>query len=114
MGVYGAMCLCNGLVEPYVCLKRYACFTCYVLHDALGTQVVWRTIRVEWLLLERTPPAIHDVVRGKVGYFAHNTLGTGWGYPCIVSMEGAHRFSSKGLGNSLCSHSKMIGYHWLR
>ena len=40
MGVYRAMCLCNGLVEPYVCLKRDACCTCYAVHDALGTQVI--------------------------------------------------------------------------
>ena len=44
MGVYVAMCLCNGLVDPYVCLKRDACCTRNVVHDALGTQVVWRTI----------------------------------------------------------------------
>ena len=85
MGVYLAMCLCNGLFEPYVYIKRDACCTCYDVHDALGTQVVWRTIRVKWLLLERTPPAIHCFVKGKAGYFACNMLSTGWGYPCIVS-----------------------------
>ena len=52
-------------------------------------------------------------VRGKVGYFAHNMLGKGWGYSCIVGMEGALCFSSKVLGLSLCGHSKVIGYHWL-
>ena len=114
MGVYLAMCLCSGLGWPYVCLKRYACCTCYAVHDALGTQVVWRTIQVEWLLLERTPPTIHCLVQGKVGYFAHNTLGMGWGYPCIVILEGALCFSSKGLGNRLCGRIKMIGYHGLR
>ena len=65
-------------------------------------------------MVERTPPAIHCFVMGKVGYFACSILGKGWGYPCIVSMEGALHFSSKGLGNSLCGHSKMIGYHWLQ
>ena len=52
-------------------------------------------------------------VLGEVGYFAHNMLGKVWGYSCIVGLEGALRFSSKGLGHSLCSHSKVIGYHWL-
>ena len=84
------------------------------MHDALGTQVIWKTIQVEWLLLERTPPAIRYFVQGKVGYFAPNMLGTGWGYLCIVSMEGALCFSSKGLGNSHYGHNKMIGYHWLQ
>ena len=52
-------------------------------------------------------------VLGKVGYFAHNMLGKGWYYPCIVSTEDALRFNSKGLGHSLCSHSKVISYHWV-
>ena len=81
--------------------------------DAFGTRVVWKTIRVKWLLLERTPPAIHGFVLGKVGYFAHNTLGKGQVYPCIVSMEGALCLSGKGVGNSLCGHSKMIGHNCL-
>ena len=81
------------------------------MRDALGTQVVWKTIRVEWLLQERTLPAIHFFVQRKVGYFAHNTLGTGWGYPCIVSTkEGALNFSIKGLGVSLGGLSKISGY----
>ena len=54
-------------------------------------------------------------VLGKVGNFAHNTLGKGWGYPCIVSMkEGALCFSSKGLGVSFGGHSKVSGYCLLR
>ena len=114
MGVYFAMCLCNGLIEPYVCMNRDACCTLYVVHDALGTQVVWKTIRVEWLLLERTVPAIRYFVQGKAGYFAHNMLGTGWGYPCIVSLkEGALCFSIQGLGVSLGGHGKVSGYHLL-
>ena len=113
MGVYVAMCLCNGLVEPYVCLKRDACFARYAVHDALGTQVIWKTIRVEWLLLERASPTIHYFVQGKAGYFAHNTLSKVWGYACIVGMEGALRFSSRGLGHGLCSSSKVVGYLWL-
>ena len=89
-------------------------YTCDAVHDAFGTRVVWKTIRVEWLLLERTPPAIHCFVLGKVGYFAHNTLGKGWGYPYTVSMEGALCFNRKGLGSGLCGHKKMIGYLSLR
>ena len=84
------------------------------MHDACGTQVVWETIRVEWRLMERTPPACICLCLGEVGYFVHNTLGKGWGYLCIVGMEGALHFSSKGMGHSRCSHSKVIGYHWLR
>ena len=84
------------------------------MHDALGTQVIWKTIRVEWFLLEKTPPAIHYFVQGKVGYFAHNMLGMGWGYPCIVSMkEGALHFSIKGVGLSFGGHSKVSCYRLL-
>ena len=109
------MCLCNGLEWPYVCLKRDACFTLYVVHDALGTHVIWKTIQVEWLLLERTPPTICSFVQGKVGYFAQNMLGTVWGYPCIVSMkEGALCFIINGLGVSGGCYSKVSGYHLLR
>ena len=115
MGVYLTMCLFNGLVEPYVCLKRDACCTCYVVHDTLGTKVVWKTIRVKWLLLERAPPAIHCFVQGRVGCFAHNTLGTGWGYLCIVSTkEGALHFNIRGLGMSFGGQSKVSGYCLLR
>ena len=84
------------------------------VHDGCGTQVVWKTIRVEWLLMERTPPACICLCLGEVGYFAHTTLSKVWGYSCIVGMERALHFSSKGLGNSLCGHIKMIGYHWLQ
>ena len=51
MGVYLAMCLCNGLDWPYVCVKEMHVCSHYVVHGALGTQVVWKTIEVEWLLL---------------------------------------------------------------
>ena len=54
-------------------------------------------------------------MQGKVGYLAHNTLGMGWGYLCIMSMkEGALYFSIKGLGVSFGGHSKVNGYCLLR
>ena len=57
--------------------KEMHVYTSDAVHDAFGTRVVWKTIQVEWLLLERTPPTIPCFVLGKVGYFAHNMLGKG-------------------------------------
>ena len=98
-GVYLAMCLCSGFGWPFVCLKRNACFSHDVVHDACGTRVVWKTIRVEWLLLERTPPAIHCFVQGKVGYFAHNSIANILGYQCTVLPKlSVHCVDIRGVG----------------